>query len=267
MNSVMICCLGPSASVEVSSSLVRWRHQCEIAAGRKSPLPDTVKLLALRAAGSTVSHQRTMHPNIRHLLGHLVSLFADPGFVHRVTKVEERRRRLSASYVVEVEPEDKKPSGCCAGRPAWKKPEIPASLQHLPASLQKLGTNAEKTKLDLSLEYFRIDDEDLFCSELSELTSVIDVQFVIAMLVLSLMLDGQISRKEWQLMKRACGSCSPPLEPSWGQMCKVVHHFAEGKSVKPSEFMAIIDGSAKADSKYDKCCQSLRSCLDMANIF
>lgn len=80
MNEVMICSLGPSATVEVTSQLIKAHRQ---SATVEEPLSDEVKLLALRAVGVSITYKMQLHPNSRFLLNHVVSLFADQSFVKR----------------------------------------------------------------------------------------------------------------------------------------------------------------------------------------
>ena len=80
MNEVMICSLGPSATIEVTSQLVKARRHSE---NVEEPLSDEVKLLALRAVGVSITYKMQLHPNSRFLLNHVVGLFADQSFVKR----------------------------------------------------------------------------------------------------------------------------------------------------------------------------------------
>eukprot|EP00439_Symbiodinium_sp_Y106_P013071 s2507_g1.t3 len=83
MSEVMICSIGPSATVEVTSQLIKAHRQTSDV---EEPLSDRVKLLALRAVGVSITYKMQMHPNSRVLLNHIVELFADERFVKRATE-------------------------------------------------------------------------------------------------------------------------------------------------------------------------------------
>ncbi|CAE7854807.1 unnamed protein product [Symbiodinium microadriaticum] len=80
MSEVMICSIGPSATVEVTSQLIKAHRQTSDV---EEPLSDRVKLLALRAVGVSITYKMQMHPNSRVLLNYVVELFADEKFVKR----------------------------------------------------------------------------------------------------------------------------------------------------------------------------------------
>ena len=80
MNEVMICSLGPSATVEVTSQLIKAHRRSQ---NVEEPLSDELKLLALRAVGVSITYKMQLHPNSRFLLNHIVGLFADQSFVKR----------------------------------------------------------------------------------------------------------------------------------------------------------------------------------------
>lgn len=127
-----------------------------------------------------------LHPNSRFLLNHVVSLFADQSFV----------KRAKEDYGSPVRPAKSMKStarsrGCCRG-----KEENCSETLH--EELADLG----------------LDEEELFFDGLTALSHR-DALFACSMLVLALMLDGRVGRRDWLFIQRAAASVRPPLEARW----------------------------------------------------
>eukprot|EP00913_Durusdinium_trenchii_P019399 g18237.t1 len=186
MNEVMICALGPSATVEVTSQLVK--------AHRKSrdvdePLSDKMKLLALRAVGVSITYKMQLHPNSRCLLDHIVELFVDDGFVRRAKERDLHMMQAKGKAKSKASAATAKGfASCCWSSKTTEAEEEPAG-ETLHEELAELG----------------LDDEDAFFEGLAGLSER-DSIFACSMLFLALMLDGCIGRDDWAFIQRAARS-------------------------------------------------------------
>ncbi len=144
MNEVMICSVGPSATVEVTSQLIKaHRHSLNV----EEPLSDEVKLLALRAVGVSITYKMQLHPNSRFLLNHVVGLFADQSFVKRAKEDYFNLKGVQHAKSLHSHrshaPHKSGQSGCC-GRRSGK--EAPAETLH--EELADLGLDEEDLFFD-----------------------------------------------------------------------------------------------------------------------
>mmetsp|Transcript_60923 Transcript_60923/g.108202 ORF Transcript_60923/g.108202 Transcript_60923/m.108202 type:complete len:841 (+) Transcript_60923:38-2560(+) len=152
MLEVMICCLGPSASLEVSSKLIRERSRRAEAMGAKSKLAsDQSKLLALRAVGVSVTEKKLMHPNNRYLLGHLAQLFAEKGFVDRVT-IASRFSQIEGSQLMTTsEPSEEDAASAMIENETWET-HIEPPLVFFPPQMAKGKLNPSVPHVVLSVQ-------------------------------------------------------------------------------------------------------------------
>lgn len=231
MNEVMICSLGPSATIEVTSQLIKARRHSE---NVEEPLSDEVKLLALRAVGVSISYKMQLHPNSRFLLNHIVGLFADPSFVKRAKEeyfelkggLAVQRTKGTKSHRSHASQQSRSRKACCFC--SRKVAEVPAETLH--EELADLG----------------LDEEDLFFDGLTGLSHR-DALFACSMLVLALMLDGRISRADWKFIQRAAGSARPPLEAKWSSTVYLVNMYNSGRQMNAEMFHQIFETSKGAD--------------------
>lgn len=253
MNEVMICSLGPSATIEVTSQLIKARRHSEHV---EEPLSDEVKLLALRAVGVSITYKMQLHPNSRFLLNHVVSLFADQSFVKRAKEeyfelkggraVQRTKSRQSHRSHATQQSRSRKVCCFCSRKVA----EVPAETLH--EELADLG----------------LDEEDLFFDGLTGLSHR-DALFACSMLVLALMLDGRISRADWKFIQRAAGSARPPLEAKWSSAVYLVNMYNSGRQMNADMFHQIFETSKRADRSGASCCDYvtdvMRTILEYTN--
>eukprot|EP00913_Durusdinium_trenchii_P026291 g24669.t1 len=194
MNEVMICSLGPSATVEVTSQLIKAHRRSK---NVEEPLSDELKLLALRAVGVSITYKMQLHPNSRFLLNHVVGLFADQTFVKRAKEdyghscgVQRTKSRVSQRSHRSTQSKQRRRCCGCRSSPASADP-----TETLHEELADLG----------------LDEEDLFFDGLTGLNHR-DALFACSMLVLALMLDGRIGRQDWAFIQRAAGSARFALD-------------------------------------------------------
>eukprot|EP00435_Cladocopium_sp_Y103_P050035 s1449_g15.t1 len=233
MNEVIICALGPSATVEVTSQLVK--------AHRKSrdvdePLSDRLKLLALRAVGVSITYKMQLHPNSRCLLDHIVELFVDEGFV--------RRAKARDGMMNEIKAKTKSKASAVAGGSVFgrccgsKPPEV----------------NAEPTEsYHEELADLGLDDEDAFFEGLAGLNAR-DSLFACSMLFLALMLDGKIGSKDWSFIQQAARSVRPPLEAKWPSAVHLMSIFVSGRQMTAELFHDIFQTSKEGEASAATCC-------------
>lgn len=150
MNEVMICSLGPSATVEVTSQLIKAHRQ---SATVEEPLSDEVKLLALRAVGVSITYKMQLHPNSRFLLNHVVSLFADQSFVKRAKQEYlelkggvgiQRAKSIKSHRTHASRQSSSRPRCCCFARRGNEEP-TPETLHE---ELADLGLDEEDLFFD-----------------------------------------------------------------------------------------------------------------------
>lgn len=234
MNEVIICALGPSATVEVTSQLVK--------AHRKSrdvdePLSDRLKLLALRAVGVSITYKMQLHPNSRCLLDHVVELFVDEGFVRRAKAKDERLNQFK------MKAKSKASAGvggsslfrCCSSKAPEVQNEKPAETYH--EELAELG----------------LDDEDSFFEALGGLNDR-DSLFACSMLFLALMLDGRIGTSDWKFIQRAARSVRPPLDAKWPSAVHLMSIFVSGRQMTAELFHDIFQSSKEGEASAATCC-------------
>jgi len=252
MSEVMLCCLGPSAAVEVTSQLIKARHERLILDDselRTKPLPDLVKRCCLRAVGICITTTMSLHPNTRHLLQHLGMLFVDDGFLRRslddlrenglaerlaVARSSKSMRRSSfKESLSNLSVQDKKTSldymcCCCAN---WLKQKIRnwTNLEELSTGLESHG-----------VEGLGLDDEDIFFAELEGLQHDHDFNLVLSMLVLGFLLDGRLSGKEWKLIVQGCRKRNPPQDPSRAAMSALMRKYQDGSPMCADDFLAVV---------------------------
>eukprot|EP00435_Cladocopium_sp_Y103_P023827 s541_g5.t2 len=149
MNEVMICSLGPSATIEVTSQLIKARRHSE---NVEEPLSDEVKLLALRAVGVSITYKMQLHPNSRFLLNHIVGLFADQSFVKRAKEeyfvlkggLTVQRTKSRQSHRSHASQQSRSRKACCFC--SRKDAEVPAETLH--EELADLGLDEEDLFFD-----------------------------------------------------------------------------------------------------------------------
>lgn len=109
MSEVVICCIGPSAIVEIVHGLLRKHQRVDAASGEDAPpLSDMCKLLMMRGVGLVVTRKFAFHPNLAHMLRYLSGLFADDDFIRRCepeafAAFEEERAAEAAHKEAEAE--------------------------------------------------------------------------------------------------------------------------------------------------------------------
>lgn len=234
MNEVIICALGPSATVEVTSQLVK--------AHRKSrdvdePLSDRLKLLALRAVGVSITYKMQLHPNSRCLLDHIVELFVDEGFVRRAKAKDERLNefKMKAKSKASAGVGGSNLFRCCGSKAPEVQNEKPAETYH--EELAELG----------------LDDEDAFFEALGGLNDR-DSLFACSMLFLALMLDGRIGSNDWKFIQRAARSVRPPLDAKWPSAVHLMSIFVSGRQMTAELFHDIFQSSKEGEASAATCC-------------
>lgn len=243
MNEVIICALGPSATVEVTSQLVK--------AHRKSrdvdePLSDRLKLLALRAVGVSITYKMQLHPNSRCLLDHIVELFVDEGFV--------RRAKARDGIMNEIKAKTKSKASAVAGgsmfgRCCRSKPPV---------------VNAEPTETyHEELADLGLDDEDAFFEALGGLNAR-DSLFACSILFLALMLDGRIGSKDWSFIQQAARSVRPPLEAKWPSAVHLMSIFVSGRQMTAELFHDIFQTSKEGEASAATCCDVMSGVMRSA---
>eukprot|EP00928_Gymnodinium_smaydae_P043821 TRINITY_DN29298_c0_g1_i1.p1 TRINITY_DN29298_c0_g1~~TRINITY_DN29298_c0_g1_i1.p1 ORF type:complete len:787 (-),score=124.78 TRINITY_DN29298_c0_g1_i1:535-2553(-) len=251
MIETMLCCIGPSAIVEVTSKLTQERHlylHRHDLPGKHEPLTDEVKYMALRALGVTIIYKRSLHPNNRHLLSYLATLYADDGFISRVAPagpVHCASAELSSDTVEPLSPDTARKSATKRWRQLKRKPTT---------------TDLE----NMRLAPLQLDDEDAFFGGLAALPAW-DTDFVLSILALAFFIDGRVSKAEWELMVKSCQCCDPPREPSWAVVIRVVELFVSGKPVLAADLHALVRGDVEVLPCSIRCCCFLRKCLDKLN--
>lgn len=243
MNEVIICALGPSATVEVTSQLVK--------AHRKSrdvdePLSDRLKLLALRAVGVSITYKMQLHPNSRCLLDHIVELFVDEGFVRRAKARDGRMNEIKAKTKSKA---SAVAGGSVFGRCCRSKPPV---------------VNAEPTEsYHEELADLGLDDEDAFFEGLAGLNAR-DSLFACSMLFLALMLDGRIGSKDWSFIQQAARSVRPPLEAKWPSAVHLMSIFVSGRQMTAELFHDIFQTSKEGEASAATCCDVMSGVMRKA---
>eukprot|EP00440_Ansanella_granifera_P051525 gb/GFBE01055861.1/.p1 GENE.gb/GFBE01055861.1/~~gb/GFBE01055861.1/.p1 ORF type:complete len:983 (+),score=211.03 gb/GFBE01055861.1/:1-2949(+) len=264
MNEVMICTIGPSASIEVTSQLIKARHTREQDKRNPQPLNDLVKWQALRAIGIGITFKKTLHPNCRFLLQHVGNLFADENLIKRAKEAQvvipdfSEEKDPSKYLQISERSSSKDERGCCSccfgKKVAPERPRTPVS---------------EKGKFNVARELEKarsLDKEEMFMEYLPDL-SPNDALFVCSLLCLALILDGRIGWNDKRLLKRACAACNPPLQLHWPNVLRCVRLFVEGRPMPAEIFHACFEGSDTEGSICDKISSCLRWCTDCCNIF
>lgn len=250
MNEVMICSLGPSATVEVTSQLIKAHRRSK---NVEEPLSDELKLLALRAVGVSITYKMQLHPNSRFLLNHVVELFADQTFVKRAKEdyghscgVQRTKSRVSQRSHRSTQSKQRRRCCGCRSSPASADP-----TETLHEELADLG----------------LDEEDLFFDGLTGLNHR-DALFACSMLVLALMLDGRIGRQDWAFIQRAAGSVCPPLEAKWSETVHLTNTYCSGRQMNADMFHRIFETSKGTDASAS-CCDyfsdAMRTVSDYTN--
>mmetsp|Transcript_71519 Transcript_71519/g.167517 ORF Transcript_71519/g.167517 Transcript_71519/m.167517 type:complete len:943 (+) Transcript_71519:31-2859(+) len=249
MNEVMVCTLGPSAAVEVTSQLIRAHRQSHLI---EEPLSDELKCLALRAVGVSITYKMQMHPNSRVLLNHIVNLFIDEGFVKRAKDeygqiLEEARvkRKTAKSFM-------SKPSKASVGTAA-------GSIKSRGLAVGRwfgcCMPRPEKTQESLyeELADLGLDDEDLFFDGLTGLNHQ-DALFACSMLLLALLLDGRIGNADWAFIQRAARSVDPPLKAKWSSALHLVNIYCDGRQMTAGLFHDVFEASMDGEESRASCC-------------
>eukprot|EP00930_Biecheleria_cincta_P045054 TRINITY_DN31052_c0_g1_i1.p1 TRINITY_DN31052_c0_g1~~TRINITY_DN31052_c0_g1_i1.p1 ORF type:complete len:825 (+),score=102.19 TRINITY_DN31052_c0_g1_i1:95-2569(+) len=259
MLAATICCLGPSACVECVSQLIRYRHERYLQDqphAIPAPLSDDVKWLSMRCVAVAITWKANIHPNNRHLLNHLCSLFVDDALISRMEKVMYSGGHRAASHRRDSMKEERQGSQgccCCRRRPSSKVQDDDQD-----------GPQAEH--VDIRLENLGLDHETELYEGLSKLTSEHDISFVLSVLVLACIIDGSVGSQDWQCLcmcGKVCGR-----QPNWTHVEFLVNLYANGRAMTVESIHAVFDGSQQESAA---CCESLhhrcRSLLNSLNIF
>eukprot|EP00930_Biecheleria_cincta_P033192 TRINITY_DN22991_c0_g1_i1.p1 TRINITY_DN22991_c0_g1~~TRINITY_DN22991_c0_g1_i1.p1 ORF type:complete len:772 (-),score=98.51 TRINITY_DN22991_c0_g1_i1:235-2550(-) len=245
-----ICCLGPTACVEVVGQLIRHRHEKDLKdhPGRMpTPLPDNAKWLAMRCVAVAITWKMNIHPNNRHLLNHLSMLFVDDGLISRMGKPATTTRRGATRTL-----ENARGCCCCCRR----------SKVHSDDVVDKPSAG----DVNACLENLQLDSEAALYNGLAQLTSANDINFVLSVLVLACIIDGSVGKPDWQCLCHCAERCG--RTPNWANLEHVVNLFSNGRPMTAQALHAVFDGSQLESSAY---CESLRHmyrcCMNSLNFF
>ncbi|CAE7487053.1 unnamed protein product [Symbiodinium pilosum] len=247
MNEVMVCTLGPSATVEVTSQLIKKHRQSHDV---EEPLSDELKCLALRAVGVSITYKMQMHPNSRCLLNHTVSLFIDDGFVTRAKA--EYGQRLDAAKLKRKSTKSflTIPSKASAGAESVKSSGGVGCSHWFCA---KRPQEKPQESLYEELADLGLDDEDLFFDGLAGLSHR-DALFACSMLLLALMLDGRIGKSDWAFIQRAARSVNPPLNAKWPSAIHLMNIYCGGRQMTAELFHDVFETSTDGEVSRATCC-------------
>jgi len=161
-------------------------------------------------------------------------------------KVEEEASGESPEYV-----EEKATRGCLC----WKKQENRVRLVD---------------KMNARLEPLRLDDEDEYLLTMAAMREP-DTSFVLAFLILALIIDGRVGKRDWEILAKACAACQPPRSPSWSALQAINQSFVAGDEIGIAQLMDVMDGADNREYGWNRFMVSaslkMRRCLNCLNIF
>lgn len=230
MKETLICCTGPSAVVGIVHDLIVTFERQALASGLKGGIRDRTSLLMMRAIGMVVTRKQLFHPNHRHMLQFLVTLFVTDDYIKRCVAAEDW---FATTLGLEK-----------------KKPEE--------------GEGDEDQIDNERLAQLHLDDDDAFESQLAELNGL-ETDLVLSVVVLACVADGSVSANERRVLQGALSACAPPRSGVYHGLHRIVMLFNGGHEVPVELFQAAVqDGGPPKLNWSDRC---VYACVKILDIF
>eukprot|EP00931_Biecheleriopsis_adriatica_P004441 TRINITY_DN106108_c0_g1_i1.p1 TRINITY_DN106108_c0_g1~~TRINITY_DN106108_c0_g1_i1.p1 ORF type:complete len:750 (+),score=93.68 TRINITY_DN106108_c0_g1_i1:20-2269(+) len=231
MREVQVCCQGPTLIRHAVTSSLQVYAAVQ-PDGRIVALPDPVKILMLRAAGTAVARQHSLHPNVRLLLTYLESVMVDDQLLLRASGTLEsdfKPRRSSTTSLTEQ-------ASQVALNLSKKIPGVSSLFKMALASPQLDSTNQMHDRLKVLC----LDDSDLFLEGLAKINDDSQADLVLSILALALVVNGKSSYSDFCFLQDALYACSPPRLGNRRNFMWLVELMLTGRTISGNDLIEAV---------------------------